>query len=147
MYNMLSEEFLNENYPILNCEEDTILFFISQDGVSLHSVFLAIKSKYKNIQNTIRNNYIIKDAEEGTLLLSKISNGKKILIMISQSNWKTGFEPNHVEKGFEKLSSVYKERGIKSIAIQEGIVSNEFIDKLINKLDLPKITYYQNKEQ
>lgn len=146
MYKVLSEEFLNEHYPILNCEEDTILFFISKDGVSLHSVFLAIKNKYKNIENTIRNNYIEKDAIDGTLLLTKLSNGKKILIMIIQDSWKTGFQQEHVEKGFEKISNVYKERGICSIAIQEGIISNEIIDQLVEKLDLPKITYYKSKE-
>lgn len=146
MYNVLSEDYLNENYPILNCEEDTILFFISKDGVALHSVFLAIKNKYKNIENTIRTNYVEKEASEGTLLLSKIECGKKILIMIVQDSWKTDYEKHHIEKGFEKISAVYKERGIGSIAIQEGIVSLDLIEDLINKFDLPKITYYKSED-
>jgi len=63
-----------------------------------------------------------------------------------QETWKDTYNAEYVHQGFIKISNVYKEKNLNSIAIQEGIVQNEYIDKLIGILDLPKITYYQNKE-
>jgi hypothetical protein len=63
-----------------------------------------------------------------------------------QNTWKDKCVKDFIEQGFSKISSVYKERNLNSIAIQEGVIPAEIIDKIIEKLDLPKITYYPNKE-
>ncbi len=146
MYKFLSNEFLIESFPILNCEEEIILFFISKDGVCLHPTFNAIKQLNSNVEKIIYKNCIVEKINEGELLLLKIHNGKKVLIMPIQETWKDTYNAEYVHQGFIKISNVYKEKNLNSIAIQEGIVQNEYIDKLIGILDLPKITYYQNKE-
>lgn len=145
MYKILSQDYLNETFPILNCEEDVIILFISKDGVCLHPAFSAIKNLNINIENNIRKNCVEHTIKEGTLLLLK-HNDKKVLIMPIQETWKEKYNQNFIEQGFLKISTVYKERNINSIAIQEGVIPSDLIDKLIDKLDLPKITYYQNKE-
>lgn len=145
MYKILSQEYLNETFPILNCEEDVIILFISKDGVCLHPAFSAIKNLNVNIENNIRKNCVEHTIKEGTLLLLKYNN-KKVLIMPIQETWKEKYNQNFIEQGFLKISTVYKERNINSVAIQEGVIPSDLIDKLIEKLDLPKITYYANKE-
>jgi hypothetical protein len=145
MYKILSKEYLNETYPILNCEEDAILLFISKDGVCLHPAFSAIKNLSETIENNIRKNCIENSIKEGTLILLKYKD-KKVLIMPIQNTWKDKCVKDFIEQGFSKISSVYKERNLNSIAIQEGVIPAEIIDKIIEKLDLPKITYYPNKE-
>lgn len=145
MYKVLSEEYLKESFPILNFEEEVILLFISKDGITLHPVFTAIKKTTPNVENTIRKNFQEGTVNEGTLFLLKYKN-KKVLIMPIKENWKEKYNLKYIEDGFLKLSSVYKERNINSIAIQEGVIPNDVIDQMIAKFELPKINYYENKE-
>jgi hypothetical protein len=66
-----------------------------------------------------------------------------ILTMPIQEGWKTAYDYDYVYQGFLKISGIYKERDIESIAIQEGLIPTDVIDSIIEKLDLPKIVYYK----
>jgi len=144
MYNLIEKNDLIAMFPILNCQESAILNMVSQDGIGLNPVFLAMKSLYPNMADSLRKNIMGNTFEAGNLLLHRVQESFVVLTMPIQESWKTEYSYDYVFKGFQKISLIYKERNITSLAIQEGIIPNDVIDKLIDTLDLPKIVYYQS---
>lgn len=143
MYSLIEKEQLIEMFPILGSKETTILNMISADGVSLMSVFKAMKSMYPALYESIRKNTTAGNFDAGRLLLNRVNESFNILTMPIQAGWKTAYDHDYVYQGFLKISGIYKERGIESIAIQEGLIPTDVIDSIIEQLDLPKIVYYK----
>lgn len=143
MYALIEKEQLIEMFPILGSKETTILNMISADGVSLMSVFKAMKSIYPVLHDSIRKNTTAGNFDAGRLLLHRVNEDFNILTMPIQEGWKTAYDYDYVYQGFVKISGIYKEREIESIAIQEGLIPNDVIDGIIAILDLPKIVYYK----
>lgn len=144
MYNLMSKEELLDMFPILKTKETVILNMVSGDGISLSPPFHAMKILYPHMADGVKKNSLNGGLEAGSLLLHKaFGEDFSILTMPVQENWKTGFDADYVHKGFLKISSIFKERNIESIAIQEGVVPNDVIDKFIEILDLPIIVYYK----
>lgn len=143
MYALIEKEKLIEMFPILGSKETTVLNMISADGIALMSVFKAMKVLYPALNDSIRKNTSIQNLDAGRLLLQRVNEDFNILTMPIQAHWKTAFDYHYVEQGFLKISNIYKERNIESIAIQEGIVPNDVIDAFIERLDLPTIIYYK----
>ena len=143
MYELIEKEELIKMFPILACKETTILNMISGDGISLLSVFKAMKSMYPVISDSIRKNTISNNLEAGSLLLHRVNEDFNVLTMPIQAGWKTAYDYDYVYQGFLKISGIYKKREIASIAIQEGLIPTDVIDKIIAELDLPTIVYYK----
>ncbi len=143
MYNLIEKEDLIKMFPILDAKETAILNMVSADGISISSPFQALKQLYPSMAEGIKKNSFNDSLDAGSLLLHTRENGLFILTMPIQYSWKTDYDIEYVHKGFLKISSVYKSRNLNSIAIQEGIIPKDVIDKFIETLDLPEIVYYK----
>ncbi len=145
MYNLFDRERLLELYPIIEAQETVILNMVSKDGVNMHPAFSALKAIHPKMYESVRKNCVSASFDAGSLLLYKRST-PWIMTMPIQDSWKKSYNLDYIYKAFQKISSIYKDLGIVSIAIQEGIVPVDEIEKIRSELDLPEIVYYENKE-
>lgn len=145
MYNLIDKEAILEMFPILKSNESAILNMVSQDGIGLYPVFIAMKTLYPEMAESLKKNVMANTFESGNLLLRRVNEPFMVLTMPIQESWKTGYDIEYVTKGFQKISSVYKERGIISLAIQDGVIPRDVIDKLADTMDLPEIVYYKEE--
>lgn len=143
MYNLISKEELQTMFPILKSEETAILNMVSSDGIALTSACHAMKALYPNMAEGVKRNSLNGELGEGKLLLHRVPEPFVILTMPIQESWKSDYDVEYVHRGFLKISSIYKERNIESIAIQEGLIPTDVIDKFIDSFDLPRIVYYK----
>jgi hypothetical protein len=77
---------------------------ISADGVSLMSVFKAMKSIYPVLHDSIRKNTTAGNFAAGSLLLHRVNEDFNILTMPIQEGWKTAYDYDYVYQGFLKIS-------------------------------------------
>lgn len=145
MYKLFDRQRLEEQYPILCAKETVILNMVAKDGVNMHPAYSVLKGLYPQMYETVLKNCMDNNFEEGNLLLYKKCS-PWILTMPIQDNWKGSYNLDYIRKAFLKISSNYKSLGIASIAIQEGIIPIDVIEKITENMDFPEINYYEHKE-
>lgn len=145
MYEFYKKEELRKMFPILETDADVIVNFVSADGVMGYKLSAVLGSLNPNMKYNFQNACSKKEVVKGWLSINK-SGEKGVLQFPYKYSFKEEPDFDFIRAGFEKINTSLRDGKInfKKIAIQEGIISKEILEKAMLGLEyLPEIIYYE----
>jgi hypothetical protein len=144
MYELMDLKDLERDRPILKTECDAIINFVPCDGVMGRGIGAVLRSLHPEMDKSYINACFNEVFTSGKIIIWRKSS-PWIINIPSRLTWKDNMDSDFIEKGFIKLSTVFKNYNIKTIAYENDSIPFEILKNNLESIELPKFQYYDNE--